>query len=59
MIGGGLKIYLGAEWFALRFDVNSYIHPIPKGTGDSINSDMAIWLGTAIHFPNKKSKPEI
>jgi len=56
VVGGGLKIYVGPEWFALKFDVNSYIHPVPKPTGDSINGDMAIWLGTAFHFPNKKAE---
>ncbi len=56
VVGGGLKIYVGPEWFALKFDVNSYIHPIPKASGDSINGDMAIWLGTAFHFPNKKAE---
>ncbi len=56
VVGGGLKIYLGPEWFALKFDVNSYIHPIPKASGDTVNGDMAIWLGTAFHFPNKKAE---
>lgn len=56
VIGGGLKIYTGPEWLALRFDVNSYIHPVPKPSGSSIGADVSFWVGAAFHFPNKKAE---
>ena len=53
VIGGGLKIYTGVPWFALRFDVNTYIHPTPNPTGDTINADMSINLGASFLFPQR------
>jgi hypothetical protein len=58
LIGGGLKIYTGAPWFAVRFDVNSYLHPTPKPGGDSFNADLAIQFGASFLFPTKKIEAE-
>ncbi len=58
VIGGGLKIYTPLPWFAVRFDVNSYLHPTPKPTGDAFNADLVINLGTSFLFPIKKAKDD-
>lgn len=54
MIGGGLKIYTGWPWFAIRVDVNNYIHPTPNPMGDTINSDIAFNAGVSFLFPARR-----
>ena len=53
VIGGGLKIYTPVPWFAVRFDVNSYMHPTPKPTGNSFNADLVMNLGFSFLFPQR------
>jgi hypothetical protein len=53
IVGGGLKIYTGIPWFAVRFDVNSYLHPTPKPTGDSFNADITMTLGVSFLLPSR------
>lgn len=57
VVGGGIKLYTSIPWFAVRFDVNSYIHPTPKPGGDPINADMVINLGASFLFPQRT--PEV
>ena len=52
LIGGGMRVYLN-KWLTLRFDVNSYIHPIRRGGTETINSDLAMFGGLGILFPIK------
>lgn len=55
LIGGGIKVYMPMRWMAVRFDVNSYLHPTPKPGGNSFNADMAINLGFSFFVqPNLK-----
>jgi hypothetical protein len=56
LIGGGIKIYTPLPWFAVRFDVNSYLHPTPKPGGNAFNADMAINLGFSFLAPIKKTE---
>ena len=58
MIGGGLKVYTPAPWFAVRFDVNSYMHPTPKPGGNSFNADMVLHFGASFLFPTKEIASE-
>jgi hypothetical protein len=58
LIGGGLKVYLPIPWFAIRFDVNTYLHPTPKPGGNSFNSDMLVNLGFSFLFPTKEIAPK-
>jgi outer membrane beta-barrel protein len=55
VVGGGLRVYTPIDWLAVRFDVNSYIHPTPNPTGDTINADMAMNLGFSFLFPPIKN----
>ena len=54
VIGGGMKVYTPAPWFAVTFDANSYLHPTPKPTGSSFNADMVINAGVAFLFPVRR-----
>lgn len=56
IIGGGLKVYTGWPWLAIRVDVNNYIHPTPNPNGDTINSDMGFNAGVSLLFPARKAK---
>lgn len=58
VIGGGIKIFFTPPWVALRFDVNTPIHPTPKPGGDSINADVMFNLGVSFFFPIKRIEPE-
>lgn len=53
VVGGGLKIYTPVPWFAVRFDVNGYLHPTPKPTGDAFNADLVMNLGFSFLFPQR------
>lgn len=57
LIGGGIRIYFPPPWVALRFDVNSPIHPTPKPGGDSINADVMFNLGVSFFFPTRRIEP--
>lgn len=57
LIGGGIKIFFPPPWVALRFDVNSPIHPTPKPGGDSINADVMFNLGVSFFFPTRRIEP--
>lgn len=59
MIGGGIKVYMPMRWMAVRFDVNSYMHPTPKPGGDAFNADLAINAGVSFFVqPNRKRHKE-
>ena len=53
MIGGGIKFYTPLPWIAVRFDVNTYIHPTPNPLGDTFNADMQVSGGVSFLFPTK------
>ncbi len=53
VIGGGIKVYTPVPWFAVRFDVNSYMHPTPKPTGDAFNADLVMNVGFSFLFPKR------
>lgn len=54
LVGGGMKVYLPVPWLAVRFDVNSPIHPTPKPGGNSFNADIAFNLGLSFLVPQRK-----
>ena len=62
VIGGGIKVYTPMRWMAVRFDVNSYMHPTPKPGGNSFNADMALNLGFSFfvqpHMKKALSQPD-
>jgi len=57
LIGGGMKVFFPPPWIALRFDVNSPIHPTPKPGGNSINADIMFNLGVSFFFPTRRVEP--
>jgi hypothetical protein len=59
VIGGGMRIYTPLKWFAVRFDVNSYLHPTPNPTGNTFDSDIAMNLGLSFIIPAKKQEEEM
>lgn len=54
VVGGGVKVSPGIDWFAIRLDVINYIHPTPNPNGDTINADIAMNGGVSFLFPTKK-----
>jgi hypothetical protein len=58
VVGGGIRVYLPVPWLAIRFDVNSYMHPTPKPGGDAFNADLALNAGVSFIFPNREKRYE-
>lgn len=59
LIGGGIRIYTPLEWFALRFDVTSFMHPTPNPAGNTFNSDIALNMGLSFFIPTSSKKKEM
>ncbi len=59
VVGGGMRVYTPLDWFAIRFDVNSYLHPTPNPTGNTFDSDIAMNLGLSFIIPIKKQEREM
>lgn len=57
VVGGGIKVYMPVPWIALRFDINTYIHPTPNPSGEEISADVVSNLGFSVMFPVKKLSP--
>lgn len=55
VIGGGVKVYPGVDWFALRIDVNNYLHPTPRPPKEPIDCDVAFIFGAPFFFPRAKN----
>jgi hypothetical protein len=53
-VGGGLKIYTGLSWLAIRVDVDTYLHPVPG----SFNGDLSVTAGLSFLFPPRPSPLE-
>jgi hypothetical protein len=53
VIGGGIKVYTPLPWIAVRFDVNTYLHPMPNPLGDTFNADMQVSGGVSFLFPTR------
>jgi hypothetical protein len=58
VVGGGIKVYTPAPWFAVRFDVNSFMHPTPKPGGNAFNADLSMNAGVSFLFPVKRVEEE-
>lgn len=58
VIGGGLRVYTPIPWFAVRFDVNSLMHPTPHPGGSSFNSDLTMNIGFSFLIPPRKLMPD-
>ncbi len=54
LVGGGLRMYFKPGWFAIRFDVNTYMYSLKTASGSKFNDD---WIFTAgpdfFLFPKK------
>lgn len=58
MVGGGVKFYPGISWFALRIDVNNYLHVTEQPGRDNFDADVAFIGGISILLPPKPSAYE-
>lgn len=58
MIGGGVKIYPGISWLALRIDVNNYLHFTEQPGEDRFDCDVLFLGGVSFLFPTNPSPYE-
>lgn len=58
LIGGGIKIYPGISWLAVRIDVNSYLHYTPQPGPDRFDADVLFLVGLSFVFPTDPSPYE-
>jgi hypothetical protein len=54
VVGGGIRVYTPIPWLAIRFDINSYMHPTPGPGGSGFNADMVMNLGMSFMIPPRK-----
>ena len=54
VIGGGIRVYTPIPWFAVRFDINSYMHPTPGPGGSAFNADILMNMGFSVMLPPRK-----
>ncbi len=50
VVGGGIRIFTGVPWFALRFDTKSYIYSFPRFNNSKIAGDSTTTLGFSFLF---------
>jgi outer membrane beta-barrel protein len=58
LIGGGVKLYTGLSWLAVRIDVANYLHAIQLTSGSKIDVDVSFALGVAFLLPPNPSPRE-
>ena len=58
VLGGGVKLYTGMPWLAIRIDVNTYLHSVDHPTGAKVDSDVSVALGLSFLFPPDPSPLE-
>jgi hypothetical protein len=51
VIGGGVKLYTGLSWLAVRIDVNNYLHRV----GGAVDMDISFAANVAFLFPPNPS----
>ena len=58
LAGGGVKVYTGIPWLAVRVDVNNYIHPTQHKGSTAIDCDVTFTGGLSFLFPSNPSPYE-
>lgn len=58
VIGGGVKLYTGLPWLAVRIDVNTLLHSVDHPTGAEVDADISFALGVCFLFPTDPSPLE-
>jgi hypothetical protein len=53
-IGGGMKLYPGLPWLAVRIDLDTWVHPI----GGRVDTDISLALGVSFLFPSRPAPLE-
>jgi len=56
--GGGVKVYTGIPWLAVRVDVNNYIHPTQHRGSTAVDCDVTFTGGISFLFPSNPSPYE-
>lgn len=54
LVGGGLRMYFKPGWFAIRFDVNTYMYMLDTAAGKKFNDDWIFTAGPDFFFFLKK-----
>lgn len=58
VIGGGVKLYTGLPWLAVRIDVNTLLHSVDHPSGAKVDADISFALGLCILLPTNPSPLE-
>jgi len=53
VIGGGVRIYPGLNWFAIRIDAITFLHDTRRETGKKFDTDVAFTLGLSFLVPRR------
>jgi hypothetical protein len=48
LIGGGLKMYTGIPWFAVRIGIRDYFYKLNVGGDTKIVDDLVMMIGVSI-----------
>lgn len=51
VIGGGVRVYTGLSWLAVRIDVTNFLQGVPRADGRRFESNAAFTLGLSLHLP--------
>lgn len=55
LIGGGLRVYPGPDWLAIRVEVLNWLHMTPLPGGDSFEADLAFTLTLSFLVPPRQA----
>lgn len=58
VLGGGVKLYTGLPWLAVRIDVNTLIHSVDHPSGAEVDADISFSLGLCFLLPTNPSPLE-
>ncbi len=59
LLGGGLRMYFKPGWWAIRFDVNTYMYSLATAAGNKFNDDWVFTVGPDFFlFPKKVKSPK-
>jgi hypothetical protein len=50
-IGGGMKIFPGLDWMAIRVDIRTGLHPINTPSGEKFDQNLSLMVGLSFLIP--------
>jgi hypothetical protein len=51
LVGGGVRVYPGLSWLAIRIDALTLLHPTERDTGSAFDTDVSFTLGVELIVP--------